>query len=204
MKIQSTLYALGIAFMLFSCNEDDVPEVNTAVAVQINNLPADPPLGRDSMGTPYGTTDRFTFFRFSDSVAVEHADSATNKWDIGFKSNVVIVNSGVSGPGQTSAFLYDGLFGELKEVPADSAFQQDEPGKLAIGKGWYNYNPSAMTLTPKPGKIIFLRTNEGKYVKMEILSYYKDSPATPNAFTDKDRYYTFRYVHQNNGTTKFE
>jgi hypothetical protein len=50
---------------------------------------------------------------------------------------------------------------------------------------------------------IFVRTSENRFVKMEILSYYKGAPASPNNATDLDRHYTFRYVFQPNEGRSF-
>lgn len=199
--------AIMAAIILFnqSCTEDD-PVFVSANSTTITNLAADPATGRDpNTGAPTGTTDKFTFFRFSDSSIVAHSDSATAKWDIGFKGSEIILNSGISGPGEVSGFTYNGLYAELKEVPADSAFKKDASNtSLVIGKTWYSYNPTAMTLQAKAGKTFVINTADRKYVKMEILSYYKDAPANPNAFTDKDRYYTFRYACQQDGSKRFE
>lgn len=197
---------IGFAFLvsLMACDEDDNVLISNTIAVTFENLPADPPTGYDpTNGSPLGITNRFTFFRFSDSSLVAVSDSATTKWDIGFRAQDIIVNAGSSGPGNAAAFIYTGLFDELKEIPADSTFRQDQSGNLAIGRTWYNYDRVAMILVPKPGKILVIRTADNKFVKMEILSYYKDAPVSPK-LTDPARYYTFRYVHQANGTLKFE
>ncbi len=205
MKMTLKLFAFAIPFLFVACSEDDGPAINTIATVSISNLPADPPTGYDpTNGAPIGQTNKFSFFRFSDSTIIAHSDSATTKWDIGFKGSEIILNSGISGPGNAAAFVFNGLLGELKEVPKDSIFKQDTTGKYAIGKTWYNYDPAAMILTPKPGKVFVIRTSDNKFVKMEVLSYYKNAPANPNAFTDAARYYSFRYVYQGNGTTKFE
>ena len=60
-----------------------------------------------------------------------------------------------------------------------------------------------MVNMPTAGKIIVAKTSDGRYAKMEILSYYKDAPATPT-FNNEARYYTFRYVYQPNDTRSFE
>ncbi|MBK8954887.1 MAG: HmuY family protein [Saprospiraceae bacterium] len=204
MKWYLKLMTLGLLTFIISCDEDDDPAVSGVLSVQVNNLPADPPTGYDpNTGAPIGTTNKYSFFRFSDSTIVAGIDSATTKWDIGFRAQDIIVNSGSSGPGSAAAFTFTGLFNELDSVPADSIFKQDQLGSLAIGRTWYNYDPVAMVLIPKPGRVIVIRTADNKYVKMEILSYYKDSPASPK-FTDPARYYSFRYVYQKDGTTSFK
>jgi len=51
--------------------------------------------------------------------------------------------------------------------------------------------------------VIFLKTAEGKYAKLEILSYHKGAPAAPIP-TSEARHYTFRYVYQPDGSTKLD
>ena len=62
-----------------------------------------------------------------------------------------------------------------------------------------------MVISPIPGKVFVFETNNGHYAKVEFLSYYKDSPANPNAFQDESRYYTFNYIYNpNKGETSLE
>ena len=61
-----------------------------------------------------------------------------------------------------------------------------------------------MIFSPTPGKTLVVKCSDGKYAKIELLSYYKGSPVAPDAFKDQARYYTFRYVYQSNGSKKFE
>jgi hypothetical protein len=205
MKLNYFLMLTSILVFSSSCEKDDPVTGNTITSVTVSNLPADPVVYDPVTGAPGPSTDKFTFFRFKDSSIVEHTDSASLKWDVGFKSSAIIVNSGVSGPGDAVAYIQNGLFSELKEIPVDSVLRKDLSfNDLAIGKKWSSYNGATMILSPIPGKTIVLRTASGNYVKMEILSFYKDAPASPNAFRDQARYYTFRYVHQSNGSKKFE
>ena len=40
---------------------------------------------------------------------------------------------------------------------------------------------------------------------MQIMSYYKDAPEIPNAFSSQSQYYTFNYTYQpNEGVTNFD
>jgi hypothetical protein len=59
-------------------------------------------------------------------------------------------------------------------------------------------------ITATAGKVIVLKTADGKYAKMEILSYYKDAPAPVNPLRDIARYYTFQYVYQPDGSTRLK
>jgi hypothetical protein len=103
-----------------------------------------------------------------------------------------------------------GIFDEIIEAPASGYGTDDKttvPATYAIprgsGNGWYNYNPSTNVISPIAGRVIVVKTSEGKYAKMEILSYYKDSPVTPVS-GDIDRHYTFRYVYQSGTGTSLK
>ena len=67
------------------------------------------------------------------------------------------------------------------------------------GNGWYNYaGAPTYLISPIPGKILVIRTRDGALAKLEILSYYKDAPSMPNAFSDQSQYYTFNYLYNPN------
>jgi hypothetical protein len=206
------LFLLTLALLAFaSCQKDD-PAPVTITASTVTNLPADPPSGGyDPMsGQPIGVTKKFTLFSFKTGAIVANADSATTNWDLGFNGTTIIVNSGTSGPGTAGAQVLAGVFDEIIEAP-ESGYGTDDkttvPATYAIprgsGNGWYNYNPSTNVISPIAGRVIVVKTSEGKYAKMEILSYYKDSPVTPVS-GDIDRHYTFRYVYQSGTGNKFE
>jgi hypothetical protein len=53
-----------------------------------------------------------------------------------------------------------------------------------------------------------IRTASGKYAKLEILNYYKGGVTPPATASDaiklsEQRYYTFRYTYQPNGSKNF-
>lgn len=200
---------LAIAIIIFwgACNDDNNTTPNPAAttsSVSISNLPADPPTGYDpTNGKPIGEKNQFTYFRFADSTILTQADSASSKWDIAFKGATIILNSGSSGPGTASGFVMNGVFSDLAEVPADSTFRKDQAPTYAISN-WTSYEPVSKVLSPTPGKIFVIKTNDNKYVKMEVLCYYKDCPAQVNAFVHAARYYTFRYTLQKDGSKKFK
>jgi hypothetical protein len=155
---------------------------------------------------------KFTFFSLRDSSVVSNSDSATTKWDLGFRSTTIIINGGASGPGQAGAIVITGTdFDTLSTAPA-SGYATDSPTTRAI-RGWYTYTgnsptPPKHTVIPNPGTVIVLRTADGKYAKLEILSYYKGAPnpipynATTGTPTAPPRYYTFRYFYQPDGSRR--
>lgn len=213
MKTNRTLPALiAVALItLASCQKDD-PAPVTILSETVSNLPADPPTGGyDPMsGQPIGVTKKFTLFSFKTGAVVANADSATAQWDLGFNGTTIITNSGTSGPGTAGAQVVNGIFDELIAAPEDGYGTDDKttvPATYAIprgsGNGWYNYNPATNVISPIAGRVIIVKTSEGKFAKMEILSYYKDSPAAPSS-TDIDRHYSFRYVYQSGTGINFK
>lgn len=207
-------YAILIGFAVLSgCDKtsDPAPVVTTLSPVTFANLSADPPSGgyNPTNGQPIGVTNKYTFFRFASGSIVANTDSATTKWDVGFKGTTLIINSGTSGPGTAGAQVIEGIFADLATAP-DAGYRQDDKNSadpLAIvkgsGQGWYNYDPGTNVITPIAGRIIVVKCADGKYVKMEILSYYKNSPVAPTS-SDIDRTYTFRYSYQPDGSKKLK
>ncbi len=210
----ASVLLLSWAIGLLSCTKDgeagSAPDVLSAVFV--NDLPADTIIGISPTGQPYGA-GRYTLFSLERNTVVANSDSASAKWDIGFRGTAVITNSGNSGPGRGGAFVFVGLFDDLKAVPADSAFRIDNaPSNLAIpngsGRAWYVYNPQANLVTAIPGRMLVIRTASGRYAKMEILNYYKGG-VTPSVSAPDDekmrrqRFYRFRFMYQPNGGMSF-
>lgn len=198
-----------MAVLALSCNrEDNEPAIAVPVVAQtVRNLPADPTTGvNPTTGQPLGTTGRYTLFSLANNATVVNADSATTKWDVGFNGTRIIVNGGAIRTGNGGAYVHTGTFEELTTVPTSATFAQDQSAAaLAIptrsGAGWYNYNAAANVISPIPGRVLVIRTGDGKFAKLEILSYYENAPAQPDQ-TSKQRYYTFRYVYQPDGSMK--
>jgi hypothetical protein len=205
MKInfKTQVLMLASACILSACDKDNTVTPEPVKSETFRDLAADPTT-TTSTGQP-ASTGKYTFFSFKNGL-VSSADSASTKWDIAFRATSIIVNGGTSGPGQGAALIRDGIFSEILEAPS-TGYVQDAKPNFAItassGRGWYNYNPVANLITPIAGKVLIFKTADGKYAKMEILSYYKGAPATPTA-TDVSRYYTFRYVYQPDGSTKLQ
>ncbi len=147
------------------------------------------------------------FTKFSFETGAE-TDSETD-WDIAFRATTIAVNGGVvtgttdepARNGNAGVTIQDALFSEVTSGQG-LTYLQDGTGEFAItpssGAGWYSYNPATFLVSPIPGKILVFRTHDGKYAKVEILSYYENAPADPDAFMDAARYYTFNYVYNPN------
>lgn len=218
MKTTSYVFALAaFASVLFlsSCSNSD-PAPVTLTSVTFKNLAADPPSGgyNPTNGQPIGVTKKYTFFSFKTGAIVANTDSATNKWDVGFNGTTIIINGGPQRTGKGGAIVSTGIFADLTQAPAEGydldsivtvsgAPKRTYAIPTGSGKGWYNYNGANNTITPIAGKFLIIRTGDERYAKMEIISYYKDAPETVSSAI-ADRYYTFRYVYQGDGTKNFK
>jgi HmuY protein len=198
-----SIIVLSSIVLFASCKKEEAAVVEPVKAETVKDLAADPTTV-SSTGQPV-SAGKYTFFSFKNG-ALTNADSATTKWDLAFKGTTILTNGGSSGIGQGGANILGGIFDEIKTVPASATFNQDSKTVLAIptgsGKGWYNYDAPTNIISPIAGKVFLIKTADGKYAKMEILSYYKGAPATPTG-SSQSRYYTFRYVYQPDGTVKF-
>jgi hypothetical protein len=212
MKTKLIALAALTGIIFTSCDKDEVPAPITVQTKSVNNLQADTIIGISSMGQPYGS-GKYTLYSLETNAVIANTDSATTKWDIGFRGTTIITNGGNSGPGTGGAFVYTGTFSDLSTIPADSTFRLDNaPTSYAVktgsGNGWYNYNGATQLITPIPGRILVIRTATGKYAKIEIQNYYKggvtpDATASDNDKLTKQRYYTFRYTFQSDGSKNF-
>ncbi|MFN3596449.1 MAG: HmuY family protein [Rubricoccaceae bacterium] len=159
-----------------------------------------------TVGVPPATGGRFAFYSLRENRLVlsatdtgARADSASTAWDIAFRGTTILVNGGSSGPGQGAALIAEAPYASVAEAPADG-YRVDAPGQPAIpggsGNGWYVYNAQTNVIAPIAGRTLIIRTADGRFAKLRIVSYYRGAPATPNGFQDAARYYTFEYVFQ--------
>ncbi len=144
-----------------------------------------------------------TYFSLRINSVVQ--DSASTDWDMAFQGTTIFINGGISGPGEGGVLVSEALFEEVTEAPT-SGYVTDSATGLAIptgsGGGWYNYNPASMLITPIPGRILVVRTADGRFAKVRILSYYRGAPAEITVDSES-RYYTFEYVFQPSGSRIF-
>ncbi len=187
-------------FVACSDDDDNGPDLIAVQSSTASNIPA-PQTG--GQGEPVGGP--FTKFSF----ATGGVTTSNTEWDIAFRGTTIAVNGGtVTGTddeparnGDAGVFMESGTFADITSAEGIT-FSQDASGSFAIStgsdNGWYNYNPDTFTITPIPGRIFVFRTHDGKYAKIEILSYYKDAPTEIDAMADESRFYTFNYVYNPN------
>ena len=194
-------------FVTNSDDNDDTQAIANLITGTTSNLHA-PQLG--GQGQPI--SGEFTKFDFETGQIT----TSDTDWDIAFRGTTIIVNGGTSQGtadepernSQAAAYIATGTMESITSVETTS-FVQDTAAELAIpsgsDNGWYNYaGPPTFLITPLAGKILVFRTSEGRYAKIEILSYYENAPSNPDALVDQSRYFTFNFVYQpNNNVTIF-
>lgn len=199
--------ALVLLFTGFaSCSDDDDSinrlDIETST---VTNFEAPQTGGRDQ--EPEG--GEFAKFDFATGMRT----TSDTEWDIAFRGLKIAVNGGAQTGeddepernGNAAAAIVSGTMGSVDDV-SSLTFSQDAPGSFAIptggSDGWYDYNFTTHTVTPVPGKILVFRTRDGRYAKVEILSYYRDQDTSDPSGS---RVYTFNYIYNpNEGDTTFE
>ena len=212
-NLRKIAMGLGLCIALVACTKDEETIVVPVSAITVKDLAADTVTGLGADGRPQsaGTT---TYYSLVDNKIVASTDVASTKWDIAFSSTKILVNCGTSGPGIGGAFVFKGLFDDLKTIPVDSSFATDNSNAasfaipLGSGRAWYTYDGLTTLVSPIAGRVLAIRTATGKFAKIEILNYYKGGvtlPATASVSDKlfKQRYYTFRYAYQPNGAKTF-
>jgi len=195
-----TLIALFIGFT--SCDDDDPKQLLEVKSESVTNLHSPQQGGR---GEP--VSGAFVKFDFATGTIT----TSETEWDIAFRGTSIIVNGGASmgtvdepaRAKEAAAYFASGTLASVAEVNTSLLKQDLDDGYVL--SDWYTYagDPTHL-ISPTPGKIVVVKTRTGNFAKVEFLSYYKDAPAEPNAFTDETPYYTFNYVYQpNDGVTKF-
>ena len=187
-------------FISCSSDDDNGPEPLAVVSKTAANIPAPQTGGQgQAVGGP------FTKFSFS-TGEVTTSDTA---WDIAFRGTTIAVNGGVvtgtddepARNGNAAVAVATGTFQSITEA-SGLTFTQDADGAFGLptgsDNGWYNYNFMTNIVSPIPGRILVFKTADGKYAKVEVLSYYENVPASPDPNSDASRYYTFNYVYNPN------
>lgn len=162
--------------------------------------PKPAPVGDAVVGPDTYTVDardasRWARFDFSRrSVVVE--DSASLEWDLAFHRFRVRANGGATNPSAHAAAADLGpLSFDSVQVAPESGYVEDARVSASETRNpaferWYDYSWLTHRLLPKP-RVYAVRTADGKYAKLEILSYYC-ADGTAGCVT-------FRYVYAGGG-----
>lgn len=95
MRTYHVLLAVCLGTAFISCNSEDNPAVVTPLtATTVRDLAADPTSMTSTSGQqPVAATGKFTLFSFKDNKQIANTDSATNKWDVGFRGTMIIAET---------------------------------------------------------------------------------------------------------------
>ena len=144
--------------------------------------------------------DVWMYFDFARGSVVAIQDPKTAAWDLTFQRYVIKTNGGHTNPTAQGALLNLGErdFAAVTKVPDKAEFVSDVHPKNrpssynpAIEK-WFDYSYIANVLAPR-AIVYIVRTHDGKYAKMRILSYYCANKSAGCL--------TFEYVYQGDGST---
>ena len=122
---------------------------------------------------------------------------------------IIYLHTGTFAPiirnGNATGYIANGTMAGISSV--NTTLLEEDSLNAHVFANWYTYTgPPNHLILPTAGKILVIKTRDGKYAKVEILSYYKDAPAeiTPEIAANDSRHYTFNYVFQpNEGETSF-
>ena len=217
-----SVFGLCVVCSLVSCSNNDPAPVPLS-AITFKDLNADyAPLVFGSPTAPPtrpAETKKYTFFSFKTGQIVTVSEpNKSALWDIGFQGTNIIVNGGTGRAGVGGAIVQQGVFDEIKEAPATGYTQDDDSSNQFAISGrefiqgvttptnnwWFNSGSRTSTIvSPIAGRVIIIKTADGRYAKMEILSFYKGAPAVVNNLVDLDRHFTFRYIYQPENKANF-
>ena len=147
--------------------------------------------------------DLWMYFDFSKGSVVGVQDLKTDDWDLAFQRHVIRTNGGDTNPAGQAGIMAIAAqtLADVSQVPSDMDFVSDVRTKKRLHAynpelhKWYNYSYTNNVLLPKP-IVYVVRTQDGKYAKMRMLSYYCKN--------DVAGCMTFEYVYQGDGSTNLE
>lgn len=204
------LTALTFIACLSSCTKEvEKPELEDGRSTVIKDLPGD-------VGNTVGSGIPFTpfYFSFKTAAKVDESKKVSTEWDIAFAkeyNSYVSINNGSNsgsfgfgGTGSGAMVVLNQAYDQVKEAPSDAAFSSNgitsagwDPGS---GNGWYFYDLKTHIAVPVLNRTYVLRTAEGKYAKLQLISMYQGAPATVTDLNWPAPYFTFRYYVQQDGS----
>jgi heme-binding HmuY-like protein len=152
------------------------------------------------------SSEQWTYFDFSRGSVVAVPQVFGVDWDLAFQRHQILSNGGATNPKGRGGIMDLGetAFDGWLEAPAEGYVEDTiatinteaiTTENLAI-KSWYTYNVLTHILRPKP-HVYTVRTADGKYAKMRLVSYYCDGGQASACFT-------IEYVYQGDGSRSFQ
>ncbi|WP_316816219.1 HmuY family protein [Pedobacter nyackensis] len=209
--LKQTLVLALVAIATVSCTKEEVkPKLEDGKSTVAKDVPGD-------VGNTVGGAKPFEIFYFSFKTngKVDKSKVLTSEWDIAFAkeyNSYISPNSGTNnesygfgGPGKGAMMVVNQAYDDVKTAPSDAEFSSkgiDVAGwDSGSGNGWYFYELNTHIAVPVKNRTYILRTAEGKYAKLQLVSMYKGAPATVSDLNWPSPYFTFRYYVQQDGST---
>jgi hypothetical protein len=122
--------------------------------------------------------------------------SAPENWDVAFVTfplfiaelNAYIQNPGMrvnSVAGAEIAYVDETDYDALTSVPSGLTYKQDYGDSLAVGDDVLIYNSQNHRLTVHENRVYIVKTTDGKYAKLQVLSYYNPDTGESGYFNYK-------------------
>lgn len=126
--------------------------------------------------------DNWVYVDLINGVEVDDAESTD--WHLAFKDFGIIVNGGVSGPGQVGVqILNEEDFDALTQAPDGTYFTDVEgettdrgqnPGRVFDSENnWYSYDFSTHTISARD-RVYVLHLDDENFVKLQLITYYDE------------------------------
>jgi hypothetical protein len=200
--------ALFAIITVSSCTKEEVkPQLEDGSSTVVNDLPGD-------VGSTITSGFKTFYFSFTTNAKVDTSQKQTTAWDIAFAreyNSYVSINNGSNssslgygGTGKGAMVIVNQAYDKVTEAPADAEFTSN--GVTAVGwdsgngNGWYFYDLKTHIAVPVKNRTFVLRTAEGKYAKVELVSMYKGAPNVVTDLNWPTPYFTFRYYVQQDGS----
>ena len=127
-------------------------------------------------------------------------DASSSQWDIAFGATTIFANSENNG----GILALNTPFKDVDEAPL--------AGYQAQNSSWYTYTgttPPIHAILPIENITLVLKTPDGKYAKLKVLSYYLGNPDTStedfaNLIRPESSYYTIQYAYKTDGSRFFD
>jgi len=202
--------AVMMATAMVSCTKEDIkPELEDGKSTVVKDLPGD-------IGNTVGSGKPFTpfYFSFRTGAKVEESKKVSTEWDIAFAkeyNSYVSINNGkntesfgLGGLGTGAMVVVNQSYDQVKEAPADTEFTNNGITSAGwdsgAGNGWYFYELKTHIAVPVINRTYVLRTADGKFAKLQLISMYQGAPATVSDLNWPAPYFTFRYYVQQDGS----
>lgn len=214
MKSNYVNKALVLAFLAIagvSCTKKEIkPELEDGKSTVVKDLPGD-------VGNTVGGAKPFEIFYFSfkSNVKIDPTKVLTADWDIAFANeynSTISVNNGANknsygfgSSGKGALMVVNKAYDEVKTAPSDAEFANKGVDFSGLDQGddngWYFYEMNTHVAVPVKNRTYVLKTAEGKYAKLQMISMYKGAPAVVTDLNWPAPYLTFRYYIQQDGST---